>query len=106
MTTNLRRLFLAFGTANAAGDQAEARRLLAELDRRIALAETDHPIMWRPHLDETEPSVSRQRDLLRNGDNDVERGFRRNPAIEFVRPDLVEEHNGRSGHEERRYASA
>ncbi len=103
---NLRELIIAYGDARAdvitngemvsmaeaVASQAEADRLLAEIDRRIALAQADHQLMWRSHLDGTESSVSRQRALLRNADAEQARGWPRNRGEQYVRPDLVEEH--------------
>jgi hypothetical protein len=71
---------------------AEAHRLLAELNRRLALAEYDHPIMWRAHLDETDNSIKRQRNLLRAADKDRASGWPPPRAAAHVRADLIAEH--------------
>lgn len=86
---NLRELIDAYANAER-GAPAEA--LLAELDRRIALAEADNQIMWHSHLNETATSISRQRALLRNADLDEARGWGRPTAEQYVRADLVEEY--------------
>ena len=103
---DLRELVVAYGEAMAtivnegemgtmqamAAATAEADRLLGELDRRIALAEADHVIMWRSHLDDNARSVDRQRALLRNVDLDEARGWGRGLAERYVQADLVDEH--------------
>jgi len=62
--------------------------LHAEIERRLALGEADHPIMWRSHLDDTERSQSRQRALIRRHAADVAAGRRPYPIIEHCRKDL------------------
>jgi hypothetical protein len=62
---------------------AEAHRLLAELN---------HPIMWRAHLDETDNSIKRQRNLLRAADKDRASGWPPPRAAAHVRADLIAEH--------------
>lgn len=62
--------------------------LHAEIERRLALAGADHPIMWRSHLDDNERSQSRQRALIRQHATDVVAGRRPYPAIEHCRKDL------------------
>lgn len=70
----------------------EADRLLGELDRRLALASTDHHIMWRSHLDEQPTSVRRQVSLLRTADKDRADGMLPSLAVKYIRADLVETH--------------
>jgi hypothetical protein len=103
---DLRELVVAYGEAQAQvitegamgtiavmrAQEVKAARLLAELDRRIALAGDDHPIMWRSHLDETEASVRRQRAVLRMANKDRLEGWRLVSAAAHVRADLIEEH--------------
>jgi hypothetical protein len=72
-------------TVEAAGVCLE---LHAEIERRLALAEADHPIIWRSHLDDNERSQSRQRALIAQHAADVAAGRRPYPVIEHCRKDL------------------
>jgi len=62
--------------------------LHAEIDRRLALAEADHPIMWRSHLDNSDSSQRRQRALIRQHAADVAADRRPYPVVEHCRKDL------------------
>lgn len=104
---NFRELIVAYGQACAdraaaeevpgSRDEAEQReadatRLLAEIDRRRGLAEMDHQLMWDAHLDERASSIARQKALLVNADLDEARNWPRGHAEQFVRSDLKEAH--------------
>ena len=62
--------------------------LHAEIERRLKLAEADHPIAWRAHLDDSERSRFRQRELIAQHAADVAAGRRPYPVVEHCRKDL------------------
>lgn len=63
--------------------------LRGELHRRLKLAEADHPIMWRSHLDDTENSQRRQRRLIEQHAADAVTDHQPYPiGVEYCRKDL------------------
>jgi len=76
-------------TAENLGDiehwEREAFKLRAEVERRLKLADMDHTIMWRVHLDDTERSQQRQRAIIVQGAAD---GRHSGDIIDYCRKDL------------------
>jgi hypothetical protein len=93
---NLLELIDAYALANAnartaenLGDSLQAehetQELRAEIERRLALAEADHPIMWRSHLDNSDSSQRRQRSLIEVAEKDRARGWTPSHAVKHAR---------------------